>query len=238
MAVMSDPQSPASEQAELLALAVHEFRTPVTVVAGYLRMLAREQVGPLSERQLKLVQDAERSCARLGALVGELGDLANLDGGATVLARDEIPFDQVVDEVSDAAEEGRDRGVVVSRRRSADALSVAGDRRRVRDAIAHLLTAVLREQSEAGPVLVATERRDVGGAPMAALAIGREEAAMSLLDAPDPNARLNEFRGGLGLALPIARRVVEHLGGQVWSTGTGRALGAVAVLLPLKENHA
>ena len=31
------------ETADLLSLAVHEFRTPVTVVAGYLRMLAARQ---------------------------------------------------------------------------------------------------------------------------------------------------------------------------------------------------
>jgi signal transduction histidine kinase len=238
MAVTSDSQSPASDQADLLALAVHEFRTPVTVVAGYLRMLAREQVGPLSERQLKLVQDAERSCARLSALVGEMSDLANLDGGAAVLATDEMLLDDVADAVAAAAEEGRDRGVTVTRRRGPDPLHVTADKRRIRDAVAHLLTAVLREQSEPGPVVVATERRVVDGLPMAALTIAREDAADARLTEPGPSARLNESRGGLGLALPIARRVVEHLGGQVWSTGTGRVLGAIALLLPVKENHA
>lgn len=237
MSVMREAR--ASGDVELLALAVHEFRTPVTVVAGYLRMLAREQVGPLSERQLKLVQEAERSCARLSALVGEMGDLANLDAGATVLPRDDVAFDEVVDEVAAAAEEGRDRGVTVTRQRRAEGLVVTGDRRRVRDVVSHLLHAVLREQAEPGPVVVATGRQRVDGLPaMAALTIGREDVSAGVLNESGPDARLNEFRGGLGLALPIARRVVEHLGGRVWSTGTGRAIGAVAVLLPLKENHA
>ena len=239
MTVMGDNQGTAVSQAELLALAVHEFRTPVTVVAGYLRMLAREQVGPLSERQLKLVQEAERSCARLSALVSEMGDVANLDGGSTVLPREEVAFDDIVDEVAAAAEEGRDRGVTVTRQRATEGLTVAGDRRRVRDVVSHLLTAVLREQGEPGPVVVATERlRLDGGRPMAALTIGRADAAADVLKESGPEARLNEFRGGLGLALPIARRVIEHLGGQVWSSGTGRVLGAVAVLLPIKENPA
>ena len=67
-----------TETADLLSLAVHEFRTPVTVVAGYLRMLAKAQAGPLAERQLALILEAEKSCARLTALVAELSDLASL----------------------------------------------------------------------------------------------------------------------------------------------------------------
>jgi signal transduction histidine kinase len=51
-----------------------------------------------------------------------------------------------------------------------------------------------------------------------------------------PEARLNEYRGGLGLGLPIARRVIEQAGGRVWSLGEGKRLGAVTVLLPVKES--
>ena len=47
------------EQAELLSLAVHEFRTPVTVVVGYTKMLVNEQLGPVSERQRKVLLDID-----------------------------------------------------------------------------------------------------------------------------------------------------------------------------------
>ena len=33
----------------LLSLSVHEFRTPITVVAGYIRMLLKERAGALTE---------------------------------------------------------------------------------------------------------------------------------------------------------------------------------------------
>ena len=53
--------------AQLLALAVHEFRTPVSVVGGYLRMLQRDSDSPLADRHRKMVEEAERSCARIVA---------------------------------------------------------------------------------------------------------------------------------------------------------------------------
>ena len=36
---------------KILSLSVHEFRTPMTVVAGYIRMLLKDRAGPLSDQQ-------------------------------------------------------------------------------------------------------------------------------------------------------------------------------------------
>lgn len=222
-------------QAELLSLAVHEFRTPVTVVAGYLRMLEHEHAGPLSDKQRKLVQEAERSCARLSALVGEMSELSHLDSGEAVPARETVDFGALIDEVVDAADEGRDRQVSAVRTGSCDGVPVAADRRRLGESLAAILTAVLREQSEPGEVQVhVTTSPDRG---LVSVGIGRDEDATTVLHAGGDNACLNEYRGGLGLALPIARRRIELYGGQVWSSASGRALGAVGLRLPIKETR-
>ena len=46
---------------QLLGLAVHEFRTPASVVGGYLRMLQRDTAGALNDHQRKMVDEAEKS---------------------------------------------------------------------------------------------------------------------------------------------------------------------------------
>ena len=58
----------ADEHAALLSLAVHEFRTPLTVVAGYTKMLMNEQLGPLSDRQRQVLGEVEQQCKRLSGL--------------------------------------------------------------------------------------------------------------------------------------------------------------------------
>src|SRR6266536_6063873 len=58
----------------LLSLAVHEFRTPASVVGGYLRMLQRDGDG-LSDRHRKMIDEAEKSCTRLVGLIAELSDI-------------------------------------------------------------------------------------------------------------------------------------------------------------------
>ena len=71
--------SPGESYAQLLSLAVHEFRTPASVVGGYLRMLQRDADTPLSERQRRMIDEAERSCQRLVALIAELSEIQKLD---------------------------------------------------------------------------------------------------------------------------------------------------------------
>jgi signal transduction histidine kinase len=235
--VAVDAPCAPSEQAELLSLAVHEFRTPVTVVAGYLRMLSREQLGPLSERQRKVIEEAERACGRLSALVTEMSELAGLEGRgqSPSFTRGAVALGPMLDEIASQALEGRDRGVSLARRGDVSSVTVDGDRGRLKAAFGALATAVLREQTDTTEVILQAGVEERDGRRMAVLTIGRVGAADMLMETGGPGARFNEFRGGLGLALPIARRVIERAGGRIWSSAAGRTLGAVAVLLPLKE---
>ena len=70
---------PDPKWSRLLGLSVHEFRTPMTVVAGYIRMLLKDRAGPLSDQQRRLLEEAEKSCGRLTALLTEVSDLSNLE---------------------------------------------------------------------------------------------------------------------------------------------------------------
>lgn len=228
--------SPA-ETAELLDLAVHEFRSPVTVVGGYLRLLTSGQLGALTDRQKSLVTDAEKSCAQLAALIQELGHLASLEAGTATFSEADVSLTGLVDEACARMEEGRDRGVVVTRDAADDPLVVRSDRARLLDGVQSLIYAVLREQGAPCTVRVITTRHTRSGHTMAALGIGVGDSARNVLELDRPGLRLNESRGGMGMKLPIARRVVDRFGGMVWSSATDRLLGAVALLMPLKETH-
>jgi two-component system, OmpR family, sensor histidine kinase VicK len=217
---------------QLLALTVHELRTPVTVVAGYLRMLLRSQDEPLTDRQRKLVEEAERSCTRLAELVAQLGDLSNLDGGGATLARKEVAIFDLVADVAADVHEGRDRGVEVQVRGAVPGSLVIGDTARLRAALAALLYASAREKPGPAVILADCAVTEYEGKSWAVVRVG-EEASLSLLDGAGAGKAFDEFRGGLGLLLPVARRVVEAHGGRLWSPGQ-EPRAAIAVLLPLK----
>ena len=70
-------------------------------------MLVNEQLGPVSEKQRKVLVEVQQQCARLSGLLKELAELAELVNPETqALTRDEIPVAALIDEATGGLEGG------------------------------------------------------------------------------------------------------------------------------------
>jgi signal transduction histidine kinase len=231
---MSPLDSQTEVCAQLLSLAVHELRTPASVVSGYLRMLMRDTESPLSDRQRKMIEEAEKSCTRLVAVIAEMSEVAKLDAGTVTLARDRFDLFSVVGDVAKGVHEAADREVRLEVRGAASGAAIVGDATRVRAAIDAIFRAVLREQPAACTVVVDRRvDRSADGSTRAVLVVA-PDARVQAAYGTDP-APFDDKRGGLGLALPIARRVVEGLGGRLWAPPPPDERGAAILSFPVAE---
>lgn len=224
--------------ARLLSLAVHELRTPASVVGGYLRMLQSGVGGALTDGQRKMIAEAEKSCARIVTLIGELSDIGKLDGGTAVLTENAFDLFQLIQEVASDMHESEDREVHLQLRGDATGAPVRGDRTRLVSAFSVLFRAVLREQPSATTVVADRRLVRQADSPYAAIVVARANAVQETYDAAA--APFDELRGGLGLGLPLARRVLERYGGSVWTpqlgeTGAAERAGLV-VFVPLNSS--
>src|SRR5688572_14858889 len=190
----------AHSYSKLLSLAVHEFRTPASVVGGYLRMLERDTDPPLSERQRRMVDEAQKSCARIVELVAELSDIGKLDAGAVRLAQQSLDVFALVQEVATGVHEAEDRGVTFNVQGNALGARTIGDATRLGRAFEAIFRAILRE-APSGTAIVA-ERRLVteNGRNSAVVVVSDASSVHSTYDAV--RGPFDEKRGGLGLALP------------------------------------
>src|SRR5436309_69636 len=222
----SKPMSLRDESSgRLLSLAVHELRTPAGIVGGYLRMLERES--PLNERQRKMVAEAQKACQQLVGLIEELSEIQKLD--ANLIALERQPF-ELFHIVGEAVEEARRQGdVQLQVTGQTTGAPVDGDVARLKAAVATVLRAVLRDTAPDTPVVVDRQLKDVDGVPSAVVIIADQERAAAPLDAD--SAPFDEGRGGLGLAVPIARRIIRRHGGQVRSPirDGGRAVAIISL---------
>ena len=218
---------------KLLSLGVHEMRTPISVALGYIRMLLTDRAGPVNERQTQMLHEVEKACRRISFLLEEMSDLGKLESGAAPLKPGEVDLRAMLTEIASGLPPVPDRDITVTVASGNGDLKVRGDAARLRTAFTSLLFGLRRELVTSTELLVKDETRTEGGQRVAWIAIG-DAGSVDTYMAADPEAMetFNEYRGGCGLGLVVARRVVEKHGGKVWSPSEDAKAGAV-VMLPV-----
>jgi signal transduction histidine kinase len=199
---------------ELISQTVHELRTPLSIVSGYLRMLKGDSES-LNDRQIKMIDESEKACGRLNAIIKELSDAGKMDAGSLKLVRRPIDAFSIVDEVAGLVHEASDRGVRLEVRGPAAGATMSGDGMQLRSAFHSIFRALLREKPS--NCLVVAERRieKIDGRAEAVLIVADDGSVQAAYDRePGP---FHEKRGGTGLSLQLARRVVEGHGGRLVS---------------------
>ncbi len=149
----------ASDRArrQLLADVSHELTTPVTAMRGYLETLAMPELTldePTRARYVAIVNDETR---RLERLIGDLLDLARLEGGGGGLHVEEVPVAQLFDRVTARHERAcQDAGVVMTTSIGPGAETVHADRDRLEQALQNLAANAIRYAPRGSTVRLAS----------------------------------------------------------------------------------
>ncbi len=198
----------------------HELSTPLTPLAGYLRILSTGKLGALSPQQQRIVDTMVQSVTRLTRVVDNLADFASLEvGEAPLLHGDVVPdqlADDVVQELGAPIREARLHVTVLHGGGGA----VVADARKLRQAVANLVGNAVKFSPHGGEVLVEVTRdpqrlrftvydQGPGVRPGEA---DRIFEPLYHAAARGEAARLP----GTGLGLPVAQRIAEAHGGRVW----------------------
>jgi signal transduction histidine kinase len=226
---------------QLISLIAHEMRSPAAVVAGYLRLLLKSSAqqspfGPerkIPETARDMIEEANRSCGRLLGLVHELGDLAGLEESDALGAPAMVPIFSLSGEVvRTAAMEGS--AVTFSCADTDRRTVVSGDAGRLRQALAALVAVVLREHG-ARPLEVHGFASREHRSSSAVIAIGDPGLVARRAEIlASQGAAFDRWRGGTGMSLPIAYRIIQAHGGSLWLL-PGVSHAACAVSLPIAK---
>jgi signal transduction histidine kinase len=209
-------QTPKENYPELISLAVHEFRSPAGVVSGYLRMLQRDTDESLTPRHRRLIDEAAKSCARFVQLVEELSAVGKLDDGRIPMDRKPIDLFRLVDEVAELVHEARDREVFLTVSGPSIGAPMLGDVKLLRQSLDGVFRAIVREKPRHTTVVVERRIEKTNDGPAAILIVAEADSVQAAYDR-EPGPFLYTPRGGVGLALAIARRVIDGLGGRLWA---------------------
>ncbi len=223
---------------QLLADVSHELMTPLSAIRGYVETLGMPEV-PLDEptrrRYLGIV---EQETHKLEAIIGDLLDLARLEGGGETLRAEPVQVSDLFNRVNDRHERAlKDRNITLDVQVSPATPPAWGDAARLEQALQNLAANAIRHTPAGGRITLGAEPdgdgvriqvRDTGpGIPPEHLArvfdrFYKVDAARSGTAGPS----------GSGLGLSIVQAIVTRHGGRVSATNLPDGGALFELVLP------
>ena len=230
-----------SVRREFVANVSHEFRTPLSIITGYLETLGDEEIG--KEMRNKSIAVMKRHAERLNRLIDDLLTISRMEEKAVRLEIRSVDLEPLLRAVVEQAEqECRQRGVEVRINAAPGIPAINVDSFRIEQAFLNLLVNALRHGTPAdgkgGVVTITVARagaeiavsfRDQGpGIPLA----DQEHIFERFYRVGGDRARQT---GGTGLGLSIVKNVAQAHGGRVALESTPGEGSNFTILLPLES---
>ena len=154
------------------------------------------------------------------------------------MAQQPVDLFALIEDAGVGVTEGADRNVRLALSGPSSGAPISGDAGRLRAAFDAVFRAILREKP--GPaVVVAERRRETRDNREFAVIIVADEGRVEQARDSEPGV-FDDMRGGLGLVLPLARRLIERHGGDIWSPaasthadGAEHGVGSAVISFPL-----
>ena len=220
---------------EFLGIVSHDLRSMLNAVVGSAVLIAKELLlnAPV-ERVVTHAQRIQRSGGRMDRLIGDLLDVASIEAGALVVARESADPTQVVTEAVETFQaQASAKGIALSAEIVSPPSLAAFDFARILQVLTNLLSNAIKFTPTKGTVVVRVECtgdemqfavRDTGaGIPADKL----EAVFVRFLQVGADDRR------GVGLGLYISRCIVQGHSGRIWAESKLGAGSTVFFTLPV-----
>jgi len=215
---------------EFVATVSHELRTPLTSIMGFIGIIESGATGELPDPVARLLKLALANCRRLAAIVNDILDIEKIEAGTMAFDCKPVDVLPLLHEVTQANQGIAEQHGIVLRLDGASAPgAVLADADRLAQVITNLVSNAIKFSPRDSEIILSAENtgesvrinvRDYGpGIPDDYK--DRIFEKFVQVDATDQRQR-----GGAGLGLSIAKRIVSQLGGNI---GFNRAPGGGTV---------
>jgi signal transduction histidine kinase len=223
---------------QLLADVSHELMTPLSAIRGYVETLGMPEVPLDQDTRQRYLAIVEEETHKLEAIIGDLLDLARLEGGGERLRSEPVSVKDLFARVADRHEPSiRDRGITLELDVAPDTPEIRGDAGRLEQALQNVAANAIRHTPAGGRVVLRAFPEE-GGVRITVRDSGQGIPPEHLPRVFDRFYKVDAARAGTavpsgsGLGLSIVRAIVETHGGAVTATNAPEGGAIFELRLP------
>lgn len=223
-------------KSEYVSTVAHEIASPLSSVLSQLQNLSQGLAGELNERQGQIVRRARLRIEGIINLSKDLLDLSKIEAGAMGQAEERLAVGPILEEAVDIMRaKAADKAQSLTLEMAAELPRVAGVQRELQEVFVNLISNAVRYTPQGGRIDVRATaqdgwvRVDVSDNGFGVPIEDQEKIFQRFYRVKDANTR-NII--GTGLGLPIVKRVVEAMGGNVRLRSKPGQGSTFSVLLP------
>jgi signal transduction histidine kinase len=237
---MLEAQAASRAKSEFLANMSHELRTPLNAILGFSELMLLG-LAPSSEKIEEYAQNINGAAQHLLALINDILDLARIEAGKLELTAELVDASAVLATCLVIVKERASHGnVTVSIADSTCRLLVWADERKLKQIVLNLISNAVKFTPAGGSVIAEWAGLDNGWSKLTVkdtgIGIGKDDIEQIFRPFVQVDGRLNRKYEGVGLGLPLTRRLVELHGGKLnLESELGRGT-TVTVELPPQRN--
>ena len=225
---------------EFLATLAHELRNPLAPIRSGVAVLRRTRAPEQTEKTLGMI---DRQLGHMVDLVDDLLDVSRVRSGKITLRSERVALRDAVDAAVEACRPTIDaKGHSLETTFPAESLEIDGDKTRLVQVVANLLTNAAKYSEPGGRIRVAVGR-DGGEAVVRVSDTGMGIAPETIPTLWDMFTQvrdtLDKAQGGLGIGLSLVKKLVEMHGGTVGAESAGVGHGSTFIIrLPIAASAA
>ena len=231
-------------KSEFIANMSHELRTPLNAIIGFSDIMLKELKGPIgNDTYLEYICEIRQSGEHLLNLIVSVLDISKIEAGKTILVEDDFDLRSIVkSSLSMVAPRAEAGGVTLEMAVDAEAEYIFGDARAMKQIVLNLLSNAAKFTDRGGKVSVTARRRGDRGVTIAVTDNGVGIPADALARILEPfeqaGSTLTRRWEGIGLGLPIVKRLIELHGGEMIIESVEHEGTTVYVQLPPERTSA
>ena len=208
-------------KSEFLAMMGHELRTPLNAVIGFSDMMVSELFGPLNnEHYQQYTTHINSSATHLLELINKILDLSKVEAGYYRLEKEDFVLAEIWGTVFDILQASLgESGVEVDNDLSKSSIMLHADPVAFRQILLNLVSNAIKFTGQDGRVAVTAGVGPDGHFTLrvtdSGIGIAKEDLDLVLKPFRQVDNSLSRKYEGIGIGLPLTRKLVELQGGEM-----------------------